>query len=280
MDNNNIIFRNLKPREIKVRVDKIQDNSCTLVLYKTARCDAIILDETVGNTNWQSHQESIKNSLFTTISIKHNGEWISKSDCGDTYSNFERKKSESSDAFKRAGFLWGIGRELYTTPDIEIPLEKVSTVHYSADNEPPKIDDEFSVKEIHTVNKEIIGLSIKNRTTGEIVFSYGYLTKCPICGNYISPMRTQKGKLWKPNEILERYKMCKDCYANNMTPIQDTESECNCFNAVVKYKDNVRKRTYEGVPITQLNQQQLNTLVISNAITDETKKAIQTFLSK
>lgn len=281
---NDIEFRDLKPREIEVRVDEIRDNKCSLLLYKTARCDAIILDETVGNLNWQRKQYSVKNSLFSSILIYHNGEWIEKSDCGDCFGNFEKKKSESSDAFKRAGFAWGIGRELYTAPKIEIPLDKISVVHYGAEKEPPKIEDEFSVTKIHIFNKEIIGLEIKNKTTGEIVFRYGYLTRCPVCGEYMVPKQSKAtGKIIKPEEILEKSGMCEKCYINNIN-CDEGQSERSPLNktnatiAVLQYKDNVKKRPYEGTPLHKLSEQQLNKLAISNTITEDTKKAIQHIL--
>lgn len=282
---NNINFRDLRPREIEVRVGNVRDNKCSLLLYKTARCDAIILDETVGNVNWQRKQYSVKNSLFSSILIYHNGEWIEKSDCGDCFGNFEKKKSESSDAFKRAGFAWGIGRELYTTPEIEIPLDKISLIHYGTENEPPRIDDDFAVTKIHTCNKEIIGLEIKNRTTGEIVFRYGYLSKCPVCDEYIIPSRNKiTGKIIKPEEILKKYGMCKECYANDIIANNDSVMEVtltldSAMATLLKYKDNVRKRPYEGKPLGTLSEQELHRFVICNTITENTKKAIQYILS-
>ena len=47
-----------------------------------------------------------------------------KEDCG-TESFTEKEKGEASDAFKRAGFRWGIGIELYNSPRIMIPVKTV-----------------------------------------------------------------------------------------------------------------------------------------------------------
>ena len=44
-------------------------------------------------------------------------EWLWRWDCG-TESNTEQEKGQASDCFKRAGFKWGIGVELYTAPFI------------------------------------------------------------------------------------------------------------------------------------------------------------------
>ena len=51
-------FRNLRADEIEVRVQsiKVRDGKppgLVLLLYKNARCDMNILDETVGAENWQ-----------------------------------------------------------------------------------------------------------------------------------------------------------------------------------------------------------------------------------
>jgi hypothetical protein len=48
-------------------------------------------------------------------------QWISKEDTG-TESNTEKEKGQASDSFKRACFNWGIGRELYDYPLIQIKL--------------------------------------------------------------------------------------------------------------------------------------------------------------
>ena len=50
-------FRTLTAREIECRVAQIgkNGNGLSLLLYKDARCDQAILDETVGPMNWQRH---------------------------------------------------------------------------------------------------------------------------------------------------------------------------------------------------------------------------------
>ena len=108
-------IRSLKPNEIEIRVQQITSKGVQLLLYKDSRCDKRILDETFGITGWKNRYEEIKNNLFCTISIwdDEKKEWIDKCDCG-TESFSEKEKGEASDAFKRAGFNVGIGRELYT----------------------------------------------------------------------------------------------------------------------------------------------------------------------
>lgn len=81
--------------------------------YMDARDVLARLDEVCGPANWQtSYQETAKGRVICTISIRVDGEWISKSDgAGDTA--VEGEKGALSDALKRAAVQWGIGRYLY-----------------------------------------------------------------------------------------------------------------------------------------------------------------------
>lgn len=118
-------FRLLRADEIDCRVGNVIDTPTfkgfTLLLYKDARCDMDILDETVGENNWQRDHKEIKGNLYGGVSIwdETKNEWVTKWDCG-TESNTEKEKGEASDSFKRACVNWGIGRELYTSPRIFI----------------------------------------------------------------------------------------------------------------------------------------------------------------
>lgn len=111
----------LTANDVECRIKKITNEGAVLLLYKTARVDMRILDEVYGSMNWQRHHEVINDNLFCTISIwdSEKSQWVSKQDVG-TESNDEAEKGQASDAFKRAGFAWGIGRELYDAPFIWI----------------------------------------------------------------------------------------------------------------------------------------------------------------
>ena len=120
------MFRLLEADEIECRVGAGGNNNatwCTLLLYKDARVDQRLLDEQVGPFYWQCEYREINGRLYCSISIfnKDTGNWVSKEDVG-TESNTEKEKGQASDAFKRAGFKWGIGRELYTAPLVMINL--------------------------------------------------------------------------------------------------------------------------------------------------------------
>ena len=111
----------LTANDVECRIKKITNEGAVLLLYKTARVDMRILDEVYGSMNWQRHHEVINNNLFCTISVwdSEKSQWVNKQDVG-TESNAEAEKGQASDAFKRAGFAWGIGRELYDSPFIWI----------------------------------------------------------------------------------------------------------------------------------------------------------------
>jgi hypothetical protein len=119
-------FRKLEAEEIDVRVGNVYSWGYSLLLYKDARCDMNILDETVGAGNWQRDHKEIKGNLYCGVGINfsdtHGDSWTWKWDCG-TESNTEKEKGEASDSFKRACVNWGIGRELYTSPNITVGCE-------------------------------------------------------------------------------------------------------------------------------------------------------------
>lgn len=118
-------FRKLRPEEIDLRVGTVTDKGVSFLLYKDARVDMTILDETVGAENWQREHYECKGNLFCRVGIFHKelDMWVWKADCG-TESQTEKEKGESSDSFKRACVCWGIGRELYTAPFIWVTLPK------------------------------------------------------------------------------------------------------------------------------------------------------------
>lgn len=119
-------IRTLTAGEIECRVGQCGKGArggwCSLLLYKDARCDMKLMDETFGAMNWQKSYTTINGNLYCTVSVRdENGEWISRQDVG-TESNTEKEKGAASDAYKRACVNWGIGRELYTAPKIFINL--------------------------------------------------------------------------------------------------------------------------------------------------------------
>ena len=162
------MFRLLKANEIEARVATVSEKGCTLLLYKDARCDMNILDETVGAMNWtRSHTRDNANCIVS-IWDENKKQWISKEDTG-TESFTEKEKGLASDSFKRACFNWGIGRELYTAPFIWISADKVNL---SQKNGKYTTYDKFVVEPIrYDEKRQISALSIKNQL-GKRVYIY------------------------------------------------------------------------------------------------------------
>ena len=119
--------RLLRADEIECRVSVINERGLSLLLFKDARVDQKILDETFTPFGWRRTHQSIDGNLYCTVEIwdKEKQQWISKQDVG-TVSYSEKEKGQASDSFKRTCFNWGIGRELYTAPFIWISAENVS----------------------------------------------------------------------------------------------------------------------------------------------------------
>ena len=166
-----LVFRPLKASEIDVRVGNVAKSGSGffLLLYKNARVDQTILDETVGQWNWQCKYYQVKNTMVCSVGIynEERNEWLWKDNGGDDDYQAEQVKAELSDAFKRACFNWGIGRELYYSPKI--------WVNQGGENDSK---DHYSVKVIeYDTNKKITKLAIVNDKTKEIVYSYGFKEK-------------------------------------------------------------------------------------------------------
>lgn len=164
-------IRLLRADEIECRVGTISEKGLSLLLYKDARADMKILDETYGSNGWKRTHVSIDGSLFCIVDIWDDTkkEWVSKMDVGSE-SFSEKEKGKASDSFKRACVSVGIGRELYTSPFIWVSaqkckIEKKGDKFYTYDR--------FKVQSItYNENREITGIVILNQD-GKIVCSLG-----------------------------------------------------------------------------------------------------------
>lgn len=176
-----IKFRKLSAEEIDARVATVSEKGCSLLLYKDARVDQNILDETVGPENWQRSHEVVNGNLFCNVGIRilredNYGEWVWKQDVG-TESYTEKEKGQASDAFKRACFNWGIGRELYTAPFIWI---KADGVNLEPKNGKHTTYDTFKVKSIgYDQDGNINKLEIYNNKLKKVVYTLGKSDSTP-----------------------------------------------------------------------------------------------------
>lgn len=164
-----INFRKLKADEIECRIGTIKKDGSglSLLLYKDARCDMNILDETVGAMGWKREHTRDNQNCIVSIYDEDKNEWVGKEDVG-TQSNTEAEKGLASDSFKRACVNWGIGRELYTAPFIWVKAEQANIKQF---NNKWTCQDKFYVEKItYKKNGDIDGLSIINDRTGLRVF--------------------------------------------------------------------------------------------------------------
>ena len=161
-------FRTLRADEIECRVSQINEKGLALLLYKNARVDMDILDETVGAENWQ--RAHFRDNANCAVSIWNGTQWVSKEDTG-TESNTEAEKGLASDSFKRACVNWGIGRELYSAPFVWINAKDCTITQ--GRNGKPQCYDRFSVAAIeYDERRRISSLAIRNNKTGKICFEW------------------------------------------------------------------------------------------------------------
>ena len=162
------MIRLLRADEIECRVAMINERGASLLLYKDARADQKILDETFTPFGWKRTHQIIDGNLYCTVEVwdVQKNQWIAKQDVG-TVSFTEKEKGQASDSFKRACVNWGIGRELYTAPFIWIPA---GSMKIQKKGEKYVTADRFEVNSIgYNANREIVSLEIVN-ASGEVVF--------------------------------------------------------------------------------------------------------------
>ena len=203
-------FRLLRADEIDARISTVNENGLSLLLYKDARCDMNILDETVGSERWQRNHEVINGNLFCNVGIWFGNElgWVWKQDVG-TESYTEKEKGQASDSFKRACFCWGIGRELYTAPFMWVTKDQ-------ADIKPKgngfTCFDRFAVTEIEYTDRRISYVKVYN-TRKKCFITYG---KKADNGNADKKITAAKAKALRkllekvgvlPDKLCEQYKV-------------------------------------------------------------------------
>jgi len=230
-----ITFRALRADEVECRVNMIKDSGLSLLLYKDARCDMNILDETVGAERWQRKHYECKGNMYCSVGIQFEQEWVWKDDCG-AESFTEKEKGEASDSFKRAAVNWGIGRELYTSPFIWIPSTLCKIVRGS--NSKLRCDTRFKVSNFSVADlngaKVIEAIEIIDEKDGKVVFSWGAGSKkvsapkseskkaiskvvCPKCGRMLTGYINKRGEEVTAEQELQLLGMCKECYKESKT---------------------------------------------------------------
>ena len=236
----NGLIRLLRADEIECRIATISEKGLSLLLYKDARVDQRILDETFGAFGWKRSHQCIEGNLYCTVEIldKESGEWISKQDVGTT-GYTEKEKSQASDSFKRACFNWGIGRELYSAPFIWISAGKAAI--QLKDNK-YCCYDRFKVKAItYNADREISSLSIVNEK-GKVVYELkeqcsvsenqnNYIQQPALSQEQITSLHSELMRTGIPMEAVQnRYKiqeperMSAEMYGKVMAALKKTKT--------------------------------------------------------
>lgn len=162
---------------IDFRVQSINKGGyATILAYKDARVDMQRLDEVVGALYWKREHTRDNHNCIVSIYNKEIGEWISKEDTG-TESMTEQEKGLASDSFKRACFNWGIGRELYDYPIIQI---KLNEDEYQMIGGKAKQTYNLKLREWKWISEfkdgKLIALACKDNK-GNVRFKHGNFTK-------------------------------------------------------------------------------------------------------
>ena len=234
------MIRLLRADEIECRVSTISEKGVSLLLYKDARVDQRILDETFTPLGWQRTHQSIDGNLYCTVSIWDDAkrQWIAKQDVG-TMGYTEKEKSQASDSFKRACFNIGIGRELYTAPDfIWVTADKVK-IQKKGENKFVTYD-RFHVQSIeYNDQREISALVVAN-SWDKVVYSWIAKAAAPKPADP-GLSKTQMNNLQKElartgvalEAVLERYQLNRpedmdlDTYQQAMSSLKKTRAKTN-----------------------------------------------------
>jgi Uncharacterized protein conserved in bacteria len=215
-----IIFRKVKASEIDVKVSKMYESGASLILYKDARVDQNILDESVGNTRWQKHHRVEGDFVFCNIAIydEESKQWIEKEDVGDcTFETNEATKAIISDSCKRAGVAWGIGRELYTAPNIFFEKSELKNLEYNEDGQcicydrfvvtDIKYDENGSIQSVNILNKNTKIEKFFSKTTRYIVKRSSSAPAAPASAPASEPAAQQvvNGNPQQTQQPVERY---------------------------------------------------------------------------
>lgn len=211
VDNNKLSFRLLRADEIDVRVGTVSQAGASLLLYKDARCDQNVLDETVGPMNWQRRHLRDNANCIVSIWDDAKKQWVEKEDTG-TESNTESEKGLASDSFKRACFNWGIGRELYTAPFIFIKAEtEPDGRRWKLTRPEQRRLASAKVDAIEYTNGRVSYLRISNKDGVLFSFGFSFVTKAQAAEleSLAAKARVKPESVWKAYGVTSAAEMKK-----------------------------------------------------------------------
>ena len=215
----------LSKDDVEVRVGANTKNGFSLLLYKTSRADVRRLNSVCGLLWKNKHFYDNKGLLCCEIYVydKETSQWITREDVG-VESFTEKEKGSYSDSFKRAGFRFGIGIELYNSPFIFIKWDMQEK------------NGKFYPKNFYSSNLEIKDFSVKEGAVDKVVITYNNKEIYPKKSETLSGSKVgeekpkEKHKTEKKEASLqERYntalKYIKEC--NDETVLKSMEQKVN-----------------------------------------------------
>jgi len=142
----NVIVEKLKlpfkQNDIEFRVAKVSKRTRKVLVlaYITSRAVMQKLDAVFGVDGWKDEYEVLQNGVICKLSVKMNGEFITKQDAAP-FTNIEALKGAFSDSLKRTAVKFGVGRYLYQIPEYWVdlidkkPAKAKNKIHrYNSDN--------------------------------------------------------------------------------------------------------------------------------------------------
>ena len=232
------LFRYLTADEIECRVATVSEKGCSLLLYKDARCDMNILDETFGPMNWRRSHTRDNANCIVSIWDDEKQQWIDKEDTG-TESFTEKEKGLASDSFKRACFNWGIGRELYTAPFIWIQAKDANV---QSKNGKWTTYEKFSVTKMNIVDGKIVSLNIASDKTGKIVYSFGYTRNV---ANEEDGVQEQKPNIEALKSLLDKNGIRMDTVFELYKIKSEEEITASKYANIIKNLDKIKQKQDE-----------------------------------
>ena len=218
-------YRLLRADEIEVRISTCNGYGVGLLLYKDARCDQNILDEAHGAFGWQNSYDLIDGQLFATVSIwdDQKGAWVSKQNVG-VESFTEKEKGRASDAFKRACFNWGIGRELYSAPNMWVFGKDLKT-HEKDVSGKWTCKDAFEVVSLEYDGDRICYVVVKNLKT-KALLEFGEPREAKEEREAVSAQRIPEAKVMALRSQFEKLGIeeeifCKVCHVDSVESITE-----------------------------------------------------------
>jgi len=173
--------------EFRIGATTKAKDKCIPLVYVTNRAIQNRLDDIFGPFGWKNEYREWKGGQLCGISIKHEGEWITKWD-GAEDSQIESLKGGLSDSMKRCAVQWGIGRYLYNSENIWVPMingkmnlslgDKLRILKGTYTEEVPAVKTqtpdilETSVKTKSALTSDITGMTEKQRKC-----IFGFLSK-------------------------------------------------------------------------------------------------------